>query len=51
MLKTLAFIVIVFFVTLWSTGNDLASLKQGLTHWADGNAAQTSGDRSNDWGV
>jgi hypothetical protein len=51
-LKVLASIVIAFFAILWSTGNDLNSLKVGLTHWADGNAASSTGrENASDWGT
>jgi hypothetical protein len=48
MLKIAAFLVIAFFATLWATGNDLATLKNGLIHWADGNDQVTG--RRTDWG-
>ena len=48
MIKIAAFIVIAFFFTLWATGNDLASFKHGLVHWADGNTKMTGSD--SDWG-
>ena len=52
MLKVLAFIVVVFFVSLWASGNDLQSFKDGVDHWADARGEQMSGANglSVDWG-
>jgi len=49
MLKIIAAIVIAFFAVLWGTGNDVASFKHGLLHWADGNPEMTG--RRSDWGI
>ena len=51
MLRVFACIVIGLFAVLWSSGNDVASFKQKLVHWADGNAEDLagSGTYSEDW--
>lgn len=48
MLKVFAAIVIGFFALLWATGNNPASLKDKMVHWADGTASNASG--TGDWG-
>jgi hypothetical protein len=50
MLKTIAFIVVAFFVTLWATGNNLQSFKRGVNHWAQANT-QLTGGNPGDWGT
>jgi hypothetical protein len=49
-LKVLAGIVLAFYAILWSTGNDINSVKRSLVGWADGNAATTKAE-PNDWGT
>ncbi len=49
MLKIIAAIVIAFFAVLWGTGNDVASFKHSILHWADGNPEMTG--RRSDWGI
>lgn len=51
MLKVFASLVIGFFVVLWVTGNNPASLKQEMVHWADGSGGTMTGNGpGGDWG-
>lgn len=53
MLKVFAFIVVAFFVSLWASGNNLQSFKDGVNHWADARSEQMTGANglSGDWGT
>ncbi len=53
MLRIAATIVIAFFAILWSTGNDLNSVKNFIVHWAEGRDGGVTSRNgfSDDWGV
>jgi len=48
MLRITAILVVGFFLILWTTGNDLNSLRNGMVNWVDGSSGVSR--RGSDWG-
>lgn len=50
MLKIFAFIVVGLFTAMWASGNNVQSLKEQASHWADASSEMTGASRGGDWG-
>ena len=48
MLRIIAILVVGLFAILWASGNDVNSVKDKMTHWANG--GEVAGGGTSDWG-
>lgn len=49
MIRILSILVVGLFAIMWASGNDVQSVKEYITHWAEGSGRGVSPE-ADDWG-